>query len=98
MPDTNNTGHLGKSWTVVGTYPSYEAAAARADNEKSNRVEVKVKQNTSGFTVRTRMTERAIAHKEEEVLTESPSKKTKLKAKDRRARERKTDDTDDTEE
>lgn len=98
MSDTKTAGHLGKLWTVVGTYPSYEAAAARADNEKSNRVEVKVKHTESGFTVRTRATERSVTHKSEEVLAESPSKKSKLKAKDRRARERQGVDSDDTEE
>lgn len=103
MATTEKTHTPGRSWTVVGTFPTFEAASSRADIERSTRgQQVKVKQIAAGFTVRTRRVEHAPVETRPDFIEEKASqdspKRSKLKAKDRRARERKSSDSDDTEE
>lgn len=85
----------GRPWTVVGTFSTFEAAASRADIERGTRgQQVKVKQITAGYTVRVRQ-DQSTAVKPQPVSETSaspgPQKRSKLKAKDRRALERQND-------
>ena len=104
MATTENMHTQGRAWTVVGTFPTFEAATSRAEIERGTRgQQVKVKQIAAGFTVRTRRIEHAPVESrpdyvEEKTTQQDTSKRSKLKAKDRRARDRKNIDTDDTEE
>jgi len=104
MSDTKTAGHLGKPWSVVGTYPSYEAASAAAKPLASNKaLQIKIKCLSSGFTVRSRKLQASssdISRLDDVVAVHDvpAPKKTKLKAKDRRAleRSRSTEDTFDS--
>ena len=85
----------GRPWTVVGTFSTFEAASSRADTERGTRgQQVKIKQIAAGYTVRVRQ-DQSTAVKAQPVSETSaspvPQKRSKLKAKDRRALERQND-------
>lgn len=95
MATTDKTQTRGRAWTVVGTYPDFETADRHASQYRSKAgAHVKVKRIASGFTVRTRMDEvKAEKRGSAPIIDERPtfeepiSKKTKMKAKDRRAKQ-----------
>lgn len=83
--DTDNG--LGKPWTVVATFSEYGPARSKAEQLRAaGDLQVKVKQLSSGYTVRTRKASAA--------STETPSSqsKSRVKAKDRRAKESETEE------
>jgi len=93
---TVNETAPGRPWTVVGTFPSFEAASSRAEIERSIKgQQVKVKRISEGFTVRTR---RDVSPLQKQVTAEAPpaadAKRPKLKAKDRRSRDRQATDSE----
>lgn len=89
MAGSDSTNAPGRPWTIVGTFSTYEAASAKAAQHKGSRnVEVKIKQLSTGFTVRTRQEERAASPVHQESAPSGAVKKTKMKAKERRALER----------
>ena len=78
--DTDNV--LGKPWTVVATFSEYGPAHSKAEQLRAaGDLQVKVKHIAAGFTVRTR---KPAASSEQTV---APQSKTRVKAKDRRAKE-----------
>ncbi len=106
MATTDKTHTPGRAWTVVGTHPDFETADRHASQYRAQSgTQVKVKRLAVGFTVRTRALEVKSAKQapvtsiEERPTFEEPvSKKTKLKAKDRRAKQQRRSDVDDTDE
>lgn len=96
MATTEKTHAPGRPWTVVGTHSDFDTADRHASQYRAQSgTQVKVKRIASGFTVRTRALESKAAKQaiepmiEERPTFEEPvSKKTKLKAKDRRAKQR----------
>ena len=101
MATTDKTQAPGRPWTVVGTHADFETADRHASQYRAQSgTQVKVKQIASGFTVRTRVTESKSTNRsdapviEERPTFEEPvSKKTKLKAKDRRAKQQRRSDS-----
>jgi hypothetical protein len=94
----------GRSWTVVGTFPEFSDADSHAGKFRSNSgIQVKIKRIAAGFTVRTRQLDvkavqsaSPILSEERPTFEEPVSKKSKLKAKDRRAKERRTESDDES--
>lgn len=98
MVTTEKTQAPGRPWTVIGTYADFDTAERHASQFRSRTdTQVKVKQMETGFTVRTRVLDVKVSRQAiERVIEERPtfeepvSKKNKLKAKDRRAKQRKS--------
>jgi hypothetical protein len=104
MENNQKTATQGRPWTVIATFSDFESAHALSERSKQERgMQSKVKRLASGFTVRTRRDETKQTSKTESLPTiaerptfeEPVSKKTKLKAKDRRAKERRPDSDED---
>ena len=102
MAITDNSQAPGRPWTVVGTHSDFETADRHASQYRSTSgTQVKVKRVAAGFTVRTRADEvkpekrvSAPIIEERPTFEEPVSKKTKLKAKDRRAKQQRRSDSD----
>ena len=98
-------GHNGTPWTIVGTFADYALAEKRANDFRANGTnEVKIKLLAAGFSVRTRQTARTVAAiakndvvLHEETIETVSAKKSRVKAKDRRAREKNTESSNDDE-
>lgn len=102
MAITDNSQAPGRPWTVVSTHSDFETADRHASQYRSTSgTQVKVKRVAAGFTVRTRADEvkpekrvSAPIIEERPTFEEPVSKKTKLKAKDRRAKQQRRSDSD----
>ena len=80
---------LGRPWTVVATYPEYGPAHTKAEELRAKGdAQVKVKHIAAGYTVRTR---KEVASTPAEQSSAAQSK-TRMKAKDRRAKESETEE------
>lgn len=104
MENNQKTATQGRPWTVIATFSDFESAHALSERSKQEKgVHSKVKRLASGFTVRTRRDESKQVSKAETLpdIAERPtfeepvSKKSKLKAKDRRAKERRSGSDED---
>jgi hypothetical protein len=95
MANTENS--QGRPWMIVGTFPTFEAATSRAEIERATHSrQVKIKQTSDGYTVRTRPDIQTVVDSKK---MSSPAEKeepnrSKLKAKDRRAQARKSVDSE----
>ncbi|NDC23827.1 MAG: hypothetical protein EBZ49_06820 [Proteobacteria bacterium] len=94
----------GRPWTVVGTFPEFSDADMHAGKFRSSSgTQVKIKRIAAGFTVRTRQLDvklvqssAPVTSEERPTFEEPVSKKSKLKAKDRRAKERRSESEDES--